>query len=165
MKNELTTKKLCGIAVLIALYAILGAMINIPIIGAISLDLGYLALVVGCLRYYEWGAAVGAVGCGVESILFSPYGFSLSWFVGNFIVGLGCGYVFRKISATWKKILAIIIFVALGILLAKTLIECALFNIPFAVKIVKNFVAFLLDAGTMIVGLFVYNRFNKPAIA
>ena len=92
--NRLTTKQITGIAILTALYCVLSAMMKIPFIGAISLDLGYIALAVGCLMFGSWGAFIGAVGCGVESILFSPYGFSISWFVANLIVGLGCGYIF-----------------------------------------------------------------------
>ena len=124
--NKLSTKNLCEIALLTALYCVLSAMMKIPFIGAISRDLGYVALAIGCVVFGMWGAFVGAVGCGIESILFSPYGFSIGWFVANLIVGLGCGYVFTHTESTWKRIIAIIIFVGIGMLGAKTLIECTL---------------------------------------
>lgn len=159
--NKLTTKKICGIAILTALYCVLGSMMKIPVIGAISLDLGYVALAVGCVIFGMWGAFIGAVGCGLESILFSPYGFSIGWFTANFIIGLGCGYIFYKTDITWKRIIAIIVFVGIGILGAKTLIECNLYGIPFEVKIVKSVVAFFMDSFTMIIGLYIANRAIK----
>ena len=154
-------KQITGIALLTALYCVLSAMMKIPFIGAISLDLGYIALTLGCAIFGPWGAFIGAVGCGLESILFSPYGFSISWFVANLIIGLGCGYVFKKTQVNWKRIVAILGFVAIGMLGAKTGIECYLYHIPFAVKIVKNLVAFGVDAATMIIGLGITNKVVK----
>lgn len=159
--SKLTTNKLTGIAILTALYCALSAMMKIPFIGAISLDLGYIALAIGCVVFGPWGAFIGAVGCGVESLLFSPYGFSISWFVANLIVGFGCGYVFKHTKSTWKRIMAIIIFMAIAMLGAKTIIECYLYGIPFPVKVVKNAVAFGIDSLTMIIGLFCYQYVKR----
>lgn len=152
MKKTLI-KKIAYIGLLTALYCVLSAMMKIPFIGAISLDLGYIALALACALFGPWGAFVGAVGCGLESLIFSPYGFSISWFVANLIIGLGCGLVFKYSKKIWIRIIAIIGFTAIGMLGAKTGIECYLYNIPFAVKIVKNLVAFGIDAGVMIFGL------------
>lgn len=159
--NKPTVRKISGIAILTSLYVVLSAMMKIPFIGAISLDLGYIALTVGCAMFGMWGAFIGAVGCGIESILFSPYGFSIGWFVANLIIGLGYGFVFKHTEKTWKRIIAIIFFVALGILVAKTGIECFLYNIPFEVKIIKSTVAFAIDTITMIIGLAVVKRVVK----
>ena len=159
--NKPTVRKISGIAILTSLYVVLSAMMKIPFIGAISLDLGYIALTVGCAMFGMWGAFIGAVGCGIESILFSPYGFSIGWFVANLIIGLGCGFVFKHTEKTWKRIIAIIFFVAFGILVAKTGIECFLYNIPFEVKIIKSIVAFTIDTITMIIGLAVVKRVVK----
>ena len=151
--SKLTTKKITGIAVLTALYCVLSAMMKIPFIGAISLDLGYVALTLACAVFGPWGAFVGAVGCGLESMMFSPYGFSISWFTANLIIGLGCGFVFTHTKTLWKQIAAIILFVGIGMLGAKTGIECYLYHIPFAVKIIKNLVAFGVDSLVMLIGL------------
>ena len=161
--SKLKIKKLAGIALLTASYCVLSSMMKIPFIGAISLDLGYIVLTLACSIFGPWGAFVGAVGCGLESILFSPYGFSVSWFMANLIIGLGCGYVFSRTEVIWKRIFAIIIFVAIGMLSIKTGIECYLYNIPFAVKIVKNAVAFLIDSIVMIIGLDITNRVKNAA--
>lgn len=158
--SKLKTNNITGIAILTALYCVLSALMKFSIIGAISLDLGYIALAVGCEKYGSWAAFIGAVGCGIESILFSPYGFSISWFVANLIIGLGCGYVFTHSNNFWKKIIGIILFVGIAMLGVKTLIECNLYGIPFEVKIVKNIVAFGIDSITMIIGLWLSNRIN-----
>ena len=159
--SKLTTNKITGIALFTALYCVLSVMMKIPFIGAISLDLGYIALAIGCAAWGPWGAFIGAVGCGIESILFSPYGFSISWFIANLIVGLGCGYIFSKTQITWKRIIAVIIFMAIAMLGVKTLIECNLYGIPFEIKIVKNAVAFGIDSLTMIIGVFLASRIKK----
>ena len=159
--SNLKTRQIAGIAILTALYCVLSAMMKIPFIGAISLDLGYIALTLGCALFGPWAAFIGAVGCGLESILFSPYGFSISWFVANLIIGLGCGITFKKTQSVWIRIAAIIGFVAIGMLGAKTSIECYLYHIPFAIKIVKNAVAFGVDTITMLIGLGITQRVVK----
>lgn len=152
------TKQLTSIALLTALYCVLSAMMRIPFIGAISLDLGYIALTIACAIFGPWAAFVGAVGCGLESIIFSPYGFSIGWFCANLIIGLGCGLVFRKTNNIWLRIIAIIVFVAIGMLGIKTFIECFLYHIPFNIKIVKSFTAFVADSFTMIIGLSIVKK-------
>lgn len=159
--SKLRTRQITGIAILTALYCVLSAMMKIPFIGAISLDLGYVALTISCALFGPWAAFVGAVGCGLESIIFSPYGFSIGWFVANLIIGLGCGIVFTKTKNIWIRIAAIVGFVAIGMLGAKTGIECYLYHIPFAVKIVKSLVAFIADTITMIVGLGITTKVVK----
>jgi len=158
LKGKINTKKLATIALLTALYCVLSAMMKIPFIGAISLDLGYIALTVACGTVGVWAGIVGAVGCGIESMLFSPYGFSISWWFANFIIGVGCGIVFHLTNDNKKRVLSILFFVALGVLLTKTGIECYLYHIPFAVKIVKNFVAFCVDSVVMIAGIGVLHK-------
>ena len=159
--SKLKTRQIAGIGILTALYCVLSAMMKIPFIGAISLDLGYIALAIGCCAYGMWGAIIGAIGCGLESLLFSPYGFSPSWFVANLIIGAGCGYVFTHTDVIWKRIIAIIGFVGIGMLGAKTGIECYLYHIPFAIKIIKNLVAFGIDSFVMIIGVVIANRIKK----
>ena len=148
--SKLTTKRIVGIGLFTALYCVLSAMMKIPFIGAISLDLGYIALAVACAVFGGWGAFVGAVGCGLESMLFSPYGFSI---MANLIIGLGCGLVFKHTKKFWIRLIAIILFVGIAMLGVKTGIECYLYHIPFAVKIIKNLVAFGVDSIVMIIGL------------
>ena len=46
MKN---TKQIATIAVFTALYFVLSALLKIPVVGNITLDLGYIALAVGAV--------------------------------------------------------------------------------------------------------------------
>lgn len=158
------TKKMCGIAILTAMYCVLSFFMKFTLIGNIQVDLGYIALAIGCAFFGVWGAFIGAVGCGIESILFSSYGFSISWFVGNLIIGLGCGIVFKKTNNIWLRIISVIVFVALGILIAKTFIECYLYSIPFEVKIIKNAVAFATDTLVMVGGTVFSNVLKRKGV-
>ena len=155
------TKKITTLAILTALYVILSAMMKIPFIGNISLDLGYIAFVIALLSFKYVGIAVGVLGCALESILFSAYGFSISWAVGNLIVGLAfaIGVNENNYSLLRYMILALI-GCLLGIGVVKTIIECALYGIPLLVKIPKNLVAAVVDTITMWVGLLIFNKKN-----
>ena len=155
------TKKLCYLAALTALYVVLSAFLKINIIGNIQIDLGYIAFAVAICEFGFSGALVGIIGCALESILFSAYGFSISWAAANAIIGIGCAACFLATEKTWLRALSIILFCAIGLLFAKTLIECYLYTIPLAVKIPKNAVAFAMDSAVMIAGLFVYRRIKR----
>lgn len=164
MKDTLTknkTQKICVLAMLTALYVVLSAFLKINIVGNITIDLGYLAFAVALCEFGVYGTVVGVVGCALESLLFSAYGFSLSWVVANLVIGIGCGLVFSRVKNVWGRIGAIVLFCAIGLLGCKTGIECALYNIPLWVKIPKSAVAFGVDAAVMIGGLFLYKAIAK----
>lgn len=154
-------KKMCGLAVLTALYVVLSSFLKIPLVGNIMIDLGYIAFAVALCRYNAWGAIVGVVGCSLESLLFSAYGFSISWAIANLIIGIGCGLVFYFVKNNIVRNISIIFFSGLGLLLAKTIIECKLYSIPFEVKIAKNFVAFAVDTIVMLIGINFYHIIKK----
>ena len=94
-------------------------------------------------------------------MLFTAYGFSISWSCANLIIGLVCGLVLHYNTIESKPIKhminagTIIISCVIGLLLTKTIIECNLYEIPFEVKIVKNLVAFASDTALMLAGYFV----------
>lgn len=155
------TKKLCYLAVLTALYVVLSAFLKFPLIGNIQIDLGYIAFAVALCMFGAQGAFVGVIGCALESILFSAYGFSLSWVVANAIIGIGCGLMYGKSEKLLWRAVITIIFVALGMIVVKTAIECYLYSIPLAVKIPKNAIAFVADATTMICELIFHNTIIK----
>jgi uncharacterized membrane protein len=166
MKDTLTksnTQKICVLAMLTALYVVLSAFLKINIIGNITIDLGYLAFAVALCEFGVYGTVVGVVGCALESLLFSAYGFSISWVIANLVIGVGCGLVFSRVENVWGRIGAIVLFCAIGLLGCKTVIECALYNIPLLVKIPKNAVAFGIDTAVMICGL-VLHKFIVKAL-
>ena len=161
MKLKNTTLTVVTLAVLTALYVVLSAFLKINIIGDIQLDLGYLAFAVALCMFGIKGAVVGIIGCALESLLFSAYGFSTSWTVANAIIGIGCGLVFMKTENYIWRLISIILFCTIGLLGAKTGIECVLYHIPLGVKIVKNAVAFGIDTIVMIFGLSLYRLIYK----
>jgi len=160
------TKKMCYIAVLTALYVVVGAFLKFPLgLGNIQIDLGYIVYAVALCMFGIAGTFVGTVGCAIESILFSAYGFSIGWVVANLVIGIGCGIVFGKSESFVVRSLAIVAFTALGMLVAKTAIECALYSIPVAVKLPKSVAAFVADSVTMICGLALYpNAPQSPCL-
>lgn len=154
-------KKLCYLAVLTALYVVLSSFLKFTLIGNIQIDLGYIAFAVALCMFGVQGAIVGVIGCALESILFSAYGFSLSWAVANAIIGIGCGLLYSRSEKFLWRFIITVIFAALGMIVAKTAIECYLYSIPLAVKIPKNAIAFAADATTMIFGLTLYDTIIK----
>ena len=156
------TKRLCYLAVLTALYVVLSAFLKLPLgVGNIQIDLGYLVFAVALCMFGMAGTLVGVIGCSIESILFSAYGFSVGWAAANLVIGVGCGIVFRRYKSFAIRVLTVVLFTALGMIGVKTVIECALYSIPLMVKIPKSCVAFLSDSITMIGGLLLYSILEK----
>lgn len=155
--HKLKTKDICLIGVLLALGIVLSSFLQFRLIGDIKVDLSYLVIVIIC---YLYGGLIGSISAALiallESTLFGAYGISISWTCANLVIGAIIGTVLHLNYKLKVKpvidITAIIIGCAIGLLLVKTLIECKLYNIPFAVKIIKNAVAFGVDCGCMIVG-------------
>lgn len=153
------TKKIVTLSILTALYVALSAMMKIPFIGNISLDLGYIAFVVALMLFGYEGIIVGVLGCALESILFSAYGFSISWAVGNLIVGLIFAWGFKNTSHKSLICMLFAVFACFcGIGIVKTYIESYLYAIPLAIKFPKNLVATAVDTLTMWIGILIFNK-------
>ena len=155
------TKKVVLLGILTALYVVLSFCMKFTVIGNIQIDLGYIVFAVACCIFGPRGFVVGAFGCAIESVLFSAYGFSISWFAANTVIGLLCGGAYLKFhkaktSHLIVKMVMTLVFVFLGVGLLKTGIECKLYGIPFEVKIVKNIVATFIDTFAMWIGLWIY---------
>ena len=150
------TKIIATLGSLTAMYVVVSAFMKFTLFGNIMIDLGYIVFTVALCMYGIYGTVVGVVGCALESILFSAYGFSISWVAANLVIGLICGPAFKHIKNDAVRLLIILGSVALGMIVIKTAIECQLYGIPLAVKIPKNVVAFIADFVTMVLGLGVY---------
>ena len=141
---------------LTALYVVLSAFLKVTFIGNIQLDLGYIAYAVALYMFGWAGIVVGVIGCSLESILFSAYGFSVSWAAANLVIGVL--FVIIGLSDTEVmrprivEALAIIGCAGISMVLVKTPIECWLYGIPFKIKVAKNLVAAVADGITMILG-------------
>ena len=161
---KFTTKNLTILAMLTALYVVLSAFLKFTLVGNIMVDLGYIAFAYALCMFGVYGTVVGVVGCALESILFSAYGFSISWALANLAIGLIAGFALNKDSRTFYifgKCVIAVFAVAIGMLVVKTAVECILYSIPLVVKLPKNAVAFAVDSVTMIVGIFFYEATNK----
>ena len=154
MKNN--TKMITAIGIMTALYVVLSAFLKFTLFSNIMVDLGYIVFTVALCMYGPYGTIVGVIGCALESILFSAYGFSISWVAANLAVGLLCGWMLKRDVHLIAKCIVIVFAVAIGMLVVKTAIECYLYAIPLAIKLPKNAVAFAVDSVTMIFGLVVY---------
>ena len=157
----MTTKKIAILGMLTALYVVMSAFLKFTLFSHIMVDLGYIAFAFALCMFGMWGTVVGVLGCALESILFSAYGFSISWCAANLVIGLMLGANYPTIKHTWVKYVLTIVAVAIGMLVVKTGIECALYGIPLAVKIPKNAVAFGVDSVTMLFGLLFYELTHK----
>lgn len=161
-----STKNITFLGMLIALYVVLGLVMNIPLLAGSHLqtDLGYIAFAVALMMFGWQGMIVGVIGCLIESLVVSgwvPFG----WMLGQAAIGIICGLAYKK---TDNKIIHVVVTIAavfIGIAGIKTLVECRLYSIPFAVKFAKNFIAFIADAVPMIIGLLVgYRLIDKRVI-
>lgn len=154
-----TTKTICYSALGAALYVVVSMLIKIPVVGHISLDLGYIVFAVFCYTFGPVvGIATGAIGCLLVSLLASgwiPHG----WILGQVLIGLIAGVLGNKrrnSSYTWKTRVIDCVIICLVVLLGiggiKTAVECPLYSIPLAVKLPKNMIAAVMDAVVMAMG-------------
>ena len=158
MKN---VKTITLTAVGIALYVVISMFIKIPMIGHISLDLGYIVFAFYCMQFGPMSAAlVGAGGCFLVSLIATGW-IAIGWPLGNLLIGLVCAAVYKP-DKTIRNILVTVLMVFIGVLGIKTAVECPLYGIPLLVKIPKNLVAAIADSITMAVGAILagktYNR-------
>lgn len=150
------TKKICYAALGAALYFVASCSLKIPLFGHITVDCGYIVLAVFCVLSPNIGiipaVVCGALGCALESMLMSPLGFSIGWFIMNIIVAAGVAWICKSSNNhVVAVVLAILCCVFVGVM-AKTGVECALYSIPIAVKMPKSLIAFAVDSAAMIIG-------------
>jgi len=163
--NKFTTKNICLTALGVALYVAMSMVIKIPVIGHISLDLGYIVFAVYCYIYgAASGAIVGACGCFLVSILATGW-LGTEWAMGNLLIGVICGIVYKRIKDHRYEIIigivTTVIAVFLGICIVKTALACAVYGYPFAVKFAKNSIAFVMDSIVMSIGFLFAKRIQK----
>ena len=154
-------KQICVNGIGIALFVVLSLCIQVPIFQNYYLCLGYVVMTVYCYSVGTTsGVIIGTLGVILYCILINGLRGMPGWAVGNLILGLLIGPVFkmiRKIKKTWIIYLiatpAIIIVTAISILGIKSIVECLLYAQPFFVRVAKNIYAFMADAFVIIVSL------------
>ena len=150
------TKQITMIAMLTALYFVLSAMLKIPIAGHITLDLGYIALMVGAVYFGPVPAMmIGGIGAFLESALMSQRGVSIGWIVMNVIIGAAVGWAMQKYADKGKKplVIAALISVTVSALFgaaAKMFLDCAIYDLPILLKIPTTAAAWLSDSFVML---------------
>ena len=149
-------KQIAWTAMMTALYFVLSAMLKIPIAGHITLDLGYIALMVGAVYNGAVSAMIiGGLGAFLESALMSQRGVSLGWITMNVIAGGLVGWIVKKYADMGRKklITASAIIVPIAMLLgaaAKMFIDCAIYKLPILLKIPTTLTAWICDSIVML---------------
>lgn len=150
------TRQIAYISIFIALYFVLSSLLKIPVAGHITLDLGYIALMVGSVCFGKVPAMlIGALGAFLESALMSQRGVSPGWILMNAIVGFLCGAVLHKTVLSGKKkfLISAVVIVPVSMLLGvsvKTLVDCLMYDLALAAKIPSAVAALVADSAVML---------------
>lgn len=155
-----TTKKVAYIGIGIALYIVVSMIANIPLIGHIRLDCGYIVYSVYLVLFGYWGIPVGVVGCFIKGYVSDGW-IPFTWMLGQILIGVICAYTFSRSNKKIIRIIAILASVFLGIAIVSSGLSAIMFNIPFGIKFVKGLVATATDSAAMIVGLFLADAVRK----
>lgn len=167
----LNTKRTCVIAVGIALFVALSLCLQVPVFENYYLCLGYVVMAVYC---YSFGAIsgtlVGCLGVMLYCVVISGLRGMPGWTLGNLVIGIILGIVFRAskkmdkpLVRTIINILSIIISVTLGIIVVKSETESLLYMQPFLVRVGKNVYAFVADLVVLLVSLPICATLDKQA--
>ena len=150
------TKQIAVTAVFTALYFVLSVLLKIPVVGHITLDLGYIALAVSAVYLGAVPAMlVGSICAFLESALLSQRGVSPGWMLMNAIAGYCCGAVLQKAAAGDRKkfwisaCIVVPVSMLVGVVV-KTLIDCAMYDIPLLAKIPSSTAAWIADSAVML---------------
>ena len=157
----MTAKRIALLAVGIALFVVLSLCLQFPVFENYYLCLGYAVMAVyGCSFGALSGTVVGFFGVILYCVVISGLRGMPGWALGNGGIGVILGLVFRKTKAmkstAWNTMLnsiAIIVSVALGILVVKSLTECLLYAQPVIVRMGKNMSAFIADTVMLLASL------------
>ena len=165
------TRKLALIAVGIALFVVLSLCLQVPVFENYYLCLGYVVMAVYCWSFGTLsGTAVGFFGVILYCLVISGLRGMPGWALGNVVIGLLLGLCYRLTAGMKNQVLrqllhalVIVAASALGILVVKSLTECLLYSQPFALRVGKNFSAFVADAAMLILSMPICLALGGPA--
>lgn len=158
---KISTKKICIIAMGIALFVVSSLCLQVPVFENYYLCLGYVVMTVFCYYFGPVsGMAVGVLGVVLYCVLTSGLRGMPGWALGNLMIGFMVGFV-CKITLKCKNQglrhiligIAIVISVAIGMLGIKSFVESLLYAQPILLRIAKNSYAFIADVVVMIISL------------
>lgn len=155
------TKKICLMAVGIALFVVLSLCLQVPVFENYYLCLGYVVMAVYCFSFGALsGTVVGFFGVVLYCLVISGMRGMPGWALGNIVIGTTLGQMFKRTKDMKSSVLrlliecAMIVFAsALGILVVKSETECLLYSQPFFVRAAKNTSAFVADCVMLVISL------------
>lgn len=161
MKMSRKIMKICLLAVGIALFVVLSLCLQVPVFENYYLCPGYVVMAVYCYSFGTLsGTVVGFFGVILYCVVISGLRGMPGWALGNIVIGVALGLIFKATRA--MKSLALRIFVeiavivaatALGILVVKSETECLLYAQPFLIRAAKNMSAFIADCVMLVISL------------
>ena len=157
----MTTKRICMLALGVALFVALSLCLQVPVFENYYLCLGYVVMTVFC---YCFGPGSGMIVGGLGVVLYCMVTGGMrgmpGWAAGNLLIGLIVGMCCKltlKMGSKWMRYILIGISVVLsagiGILMVKSLVETILYAQPMILRLAKNLYAFVADAFVMIFSL------------
>ena len=167
----MSTKKLCLMAVGIALFVALSLCLQVPVFENYYLCLGYVVMAVYCYSFGTvCGTVVGCLGVVLYCVVISGLRGMPGWTLGNLVIGIALGLTFRATkkmsSLPLRSIInaaVIVAATALGILVVKSETESLLYLQPFLIRVGKNVYAFIADIVVLLVSLPVCMNLDKVA--
>lgn len=141
----------------IALYAVLSAFVNIPIVNRIRLDLGYIVFGIYLEHFGLMATIVGVAGCIIGNLL-KGGSFAFAWAIGQAFIGISLGLLLPRTKNKILSCLYAMIAVFIGIALIKTVIEVWLFKLPLYAKFLSNCAAFAADAVGLLIGILLADK-------
>lgn len=154
-------KRICYLGLGVALWLVFAAVLKVPLIGHIQTDLGYIVFGVYCVLFGWQAAIVGVLGCMLESLIFSGW-FPEGWMLGNLFIGITVGAILHKFKVNkFVALIVVCVSVFLGIGIIKTVVEWAIYKMPFSVKFMKDLIATVADIVPMYIGILLGNMFKN----
>lgn len=156
----MSVKKICINGIGIALFVVMTLCLQVPVFENYYLCLGYVAM--AFYTYYfgtTSGVLVGTLGVFLYCLLTGGLRGMPGWILGNVVIGIICG-ITTKIAKKYERkyikeimmITSVIISTAIGILVVKSLVEVALYSLPFMLRVTNNIFAFVADVVVLVLG-------------
>ena len=156
----MSVKKICINGIGIALFVVMTLCLQVPVFENYYLCLGYVAM--AFYTYYfgtTSGVLVGTIGVFLYCLLTGGLRGMPGWILGNVVIGIICGITAKIVKKHDRKyikeimmITSVIISTAIGILVVKSLVEVALYSLPFMLRVTNNIFAFVADVVVLVLG-------------
>ena len=156
----MSVKKICINGIGIALFVVMTLCLQVPVFENYYLCLGYVAM--AFYTYYfgtTSGVLVGTVGVFLYCLLTGGLRGMPGWILGNVVIGIICGITAKIVKKHDRKyikeilmITSVIVSTAIGILVVKSLVEVALYSLPFMLRVTNNIFAFVADVVVLVLG-------------